>query len=64
MTTYEAAVKREMVEMATKTGTMTAELRCARSTLSAIQPFVEPKWVRTEVAELLGRIDLALGRTT
>lgn len=67
MTSYEAAVQLEMLAMAkrhgTEIGTLTAELRIIRSTLSAIQPHLIVDWMRTDIADLVDRIDRAIAKT-
>lgn len=56
---YEKAVQSDMHDMAGKIGTLTAELRITRITLNSLIPYIDG-WTQCEIAELVGRIDLAL----
>lgn len=59
-TSYQAAVQREMIDMARKCGGLSAELKIARATLHSLQVSTDPKWVMKQIAEVVRRIDRTL----
>jgi hypothetical protein len=53
---YEMYAQREMNALATKIGTLRAELQIVRCTLSALQPSIDD-WQKDELRILIARID-------
>lgn len=63
-TAYEVAVQRQMNGMAGKLGTLTAELRIVRASLSALQRTMGADWRADYLGDLVAKIDSAIAASS
>lgn len=61
---YEAAAEREMIKQARRCAQLEMALEAVRAKLDVYLPVVPDCRAKEELRDLVGRIDLALGRTT